>query len=53
MTGTIKMKPLVIGKSKSSRCFSGIKELPVVYAHNASACMAASIFEDYLRNWDR
>jgi hypothetical protein len=53
MTGTIKMKPLVIGKSKSPRCLKGVKNLPLEYAHNASAWMTASIFEDYLCNWDR
>jgi hypothetical protein len=45
MTGTIKMKSLVIGKSKSLRCFKGVKNLPVEYAHNANAWMTASVFE--------
>jgi hypothetical protein len=44
------MKPLVIGKSKSPRSFKGVKNLPVEYAHNASAWMTASKFEDYLHN---
>jgi hypothetical protein len=53
MTGIIKIKPLVIGKSKSPRCFKGVKNLPLQYAHNANAWMTASIFEDYLYSWDR
>jgi hypothetical protein len=53
MTGTIKMKPLVTGKSKSPRCFKRVKNLPVEYAHSANAWMTASKFEDYLCNWDR
>jgi hypothetical protein len=50
MTGTIKMNPSVIGKSKSPTCFKGVKILPVEYARNTSAWMTASVFEDYLRN---
>jgi hypothetical protein len=52
MLGTIKMMPLVIGKSKP-RCFKGVKNLPVEYVHNANIWMTASVFEDYLCNWDR
>jgi hypothetical protein len=33
--------------------FQRSKNLHVEYAHNASAWMTSSIFEDYLRNWDR
>jgi hypothetical protein len=53
MAGTIKMKQLVIGKSKSPECFKGVKNFPVECTHNASAWMTASISEDYFRNWDR
>jgi hypothetical protein len=53
MTETLKMKPPVIGKSKSPRCFKGVKNLPVEYVQNASAWMTASIFEDSLHKWDR
>ena len=52
MTGTIKLKPLVIGKSKSPRCFKGVKHLPVDYVSNANAWMTSSLFEDYLKQWD-
>jgi hypothetical protein len=51
--GTINMKPLVVGKSKSPRCLKGVKNLPVEYVHNANAWMTASMFKDCLRNWDR
>jgi hypothetical protein len=51
MTGRIKMKLLVTGKSKSG-CSKGVNNLPVEYAHNVNAWMTASVFEDYLRNCD-
>jgi hypothetical protein len=53
MVGTIKTKQSVIGKSKSPRCFKGLKDLPVEYVHNANAWITASISEYYFRNWDR
>lgn len=52
MTGSDKRKPLVIGKSKNPRCFKGVKNLPVDYRNNMNAWMTASLFEDYLRQWD-
>ena len=52
MTGTIKLKPLVIGKSKSPRCFKVVKHLPVDYVSNSNAWMTSSLFEDYLKKWD-
>ncbi|KAL4120835.1 hypothetical protein QTP88_013453 [Uroleucon formosanum] len=52
MTGTVKKKPIVIGKSKEPRCFKGFKNLPVDYFSNANAWMTSFIFESYLRKWD-
>ena len=52
MAGTIKLKLLVIGKSKSLRCFKGVKHLPVDYVSNSNAWMTSSLFEDYLKKWD-
>jgi len=34
MSGTEKLKLFVIGKEKKSRCFKGIKSLPVDYRSN-------------------
>lgn len=47
MSGTDKRKLLVLGKSKSPRCFRGSPPLSVVYDGNANAWMTSEIF----RNW--
>jgi hypothetical protein len=52
MTGTVKKKLLVIGKSKNLRCFKNIKRLPVTYKANKSAWMTSTIFEEKIRKWD-
>lgn len=52
MTGSIKRKLLVIGKSKNPRCFKNIKRLPVNYRSNKSAWMTSQIFEEEIRKWD-
>ena len=52
MTGTEKRPLLTIGKSKSPRCFQGIKQLPTEYDANNSAWMTSQIFEAWLRKWD-
>ena len=39
MTGTDKLKPLVIGESKKPRCFKGVKSLEVDYEANTKAWM--------------
>lgn len=52
MTGSIKRKLLVIGKSKMPRCFKNIKNLPVDYDFNKKAWMTSTIFEKTLINWD-
>jgi hypothetical protein len=52
MTGSVKVKPLVIGKAANPRCFKNIKNKPVNYASNANAWMTSAIFEDFLRQWD-
>ena len=43
---------LVIGKSKTPRCFAGVKSLPLPYQGNSKAWMTADIFEDYLKKWN-
>lgn len=53
MTGSIKRKLLVIGKSKMPRCFKNVKNLPVDYDFNKKAWITSSIFEKTLKNWDK
>lgn len=52
MTGTDKKRLLIIGKSKSPRCFKNIHRLPVDYDFNKKAWMTSLIFEQFLRKWD-
>ena len=52
MTGTEKCPLLTIGKTKSPRCFQGVKQLPTDYDANNSAWMTSQIFEAWLRKWD-
>lgn len=53
MTGTIKQKLLVIGKSKNPRCFKNVKRLPVTYQSNNKAWMTSEIFTKFLQDWDK
>ncbi|CAG5040936.1 unnamed protein product [Parnassius apollo] len=52
MSGTEKLPILLIGKSKSPRCFKGVtnKTLPVNYQNNKKAWMTCTIFSDWLKN---
>ena len=54
MTGADKRKLLVIGKSKSVRCFKGndLSKLPVIYKSNSVAWMTGDIFRAWLQSWD-
>lgn len=51
MTGE-KKGLVAIGKSKRPRCFQGVKKLPLRYFSNKNAWMTASIFTDWLKEWD-
>ena len=53
-TGTEKIKPLIIGKSKTPRPFKSIKvtSLPVEYFNNKKAWMTSTIFESWLHRLD-
>ncbi|XP_064461915.1 tigger transposable element-derived protein 4-like [Ornithodoros turicata] len=53
MTGTDKLKLLVIGKSKSPRCFKNVRTLPATYAANSKAWMTQALFEQWLCDMDR
>ncbi|XP_053403566.1 tigger transposable element-derived protein 6-like [Mercenaria mercenaria] len=54
MTGE-KVKPLVIGKSRSPRCFGrmDVKTLPVDYYFNKKAWMNSYIYEEFLKSLNR
>ena len=45
-----KLPLLVIGKSKSPRCFKGVRSLPLEYTANRTTWMTGDIFQDYLTN---
>ena len=53
MSGTEKLKLLVIGKSGKPRCFKNVKSLPVHYRHNKKAWMTKDIFCDWLKDLDK
>ncbi|CAG9563419.1 unnamed protein product [Danaus chrysippus] len=53
MTGSEKLKPLVIGKAKKPRCFSGFKTIPLDYDANKKAWMTAEIFKGWLIKVDK
>lgn len=48
-SGSHKLKPLCIGKSRSPRCFKHVnmKSLPVSYAHTKNAWMTAEVFSKW------
>lgn len=48
MTGSEKLKLLVIGKSRNPRCFKGIKSLEVDYESNSKAWMTGDIYKKWL-----
>lgn len=51
-SGTIRLPLLVVGKSNNPHCFRGIDKnsLPVIYKHQKSAWMTASLFKDWYWN---
>ena len=55
MTGTEKLKPLVIGKSAKPRCFKhqDVSKFPVTWKNNKKAWMNTSMFEEWLRDLNR
>lgn len=53
MSGTEKLKLLIIGKSKNPRSFKDIKSLPVDYECNKKAWMTSDIYEKWLLKLDK
>ena len=54
MSGTEKLKPVVIGQSKNPRCLKDLNKanLPVVYRNNSRAWMTDDIFREWLTKID-
>lgn len=54
MSGSDKLKLLIIGKASKPRCFKGlrIESLPVKYYANKNAWMTSEIFRNWLTDWD-
>jgi DDE superfamily endonuclease/Tc5 transposase DNA-binding domain len=52
MSGTEKCELLVIGKSRSPRCFKNVRSLPVQYEANKNAWMTSVLFEKWLLKLD-
>ena len=53
MSGTEKLKLLVIGKAGKPRCFKNVNSLPVVYRHNKKAWMTGDIFSEWVKDLDK
>jgi len=53
MTGTEKLKPLVIGKSAKPRCFKNVVHFPVHYRANTRSWMTSKLFHDWLLELDK
>ena len=48
MSGTDKLTPMIIGKSKKPRCFINVKSLPVIYESSKKAWTTADIFSKWV-----
>jgi len=53
MSGTEKLRPLLIGKSKKPRCFKQVKLLPLDYYANKKSWMTSAIFNLWLMKLDK
>jgi hypothetical protein len=54
-TGTDKICPLVIGKAEKPRCFKNVNltNIGIVYRFNAKAWMTVSIFQEWIKIFDK
>lgn len=52
MSGTEKLTPLVIGKSKSPRCFKSVRHFPCDYHSQRRAWMTADALKKWLKKLD-
>jgi hypothetical protein len=50
--GTVRLPPLVIGKSENPHSFKNVRKLPTKYVANRKAWITHAIFTDYLRALD-
>ena len=53
--GSHKFKPLIIGKYERPRCFKNVRihSMPMMYCNNAKAWMITSLFQEWIREFDR
>jgi hypothetical protein len=53
--GSHKLNLLVIGKYANPRCFKNVKidNLPIMYRSNSKAWMLATLFQEWLQDFDR
>ncbi|GBN37625.1 Tigger transposable element-derived protein 6 [Araneus ventricosus] len=52
-SGKETLPPLMIGRSKTPRCFAKIKSFPMMYKSNQKAWMTREIFGDWLKGIDK
>ena len=48
-----KLNPIVIGKSKTPRCFRNKNQLPVIYRYNQNAWMTSEIWTNYVKQLNK
>ncbi len=53
MTGSEKLKLLVIGRAKPPHCFRGKESIPIIYRNNLSSWMTTEIFTEFLHNLNK
>ncbi len=53
MTGSEKLKLLVIGRAKQPHCFRGKELIPIIYRNNLSSWMTTEIFTEFLHNLNK
>ena len=52
MSGTHKLKPMIIGKATHPRCFRGIENIPLPYKANAKAWITGELWTGWVRALD-
>lgn len=52
-SGTEKLPPVMIGRTKKPRCFAKVKSFPMVYKANQKAWMTTEIFVEWLKEIDK
>lgn len=53
MDGSDRLRPLLIGKFASPRCLKNVHSLPVTYKSSKKAWMTSTLWEEWLRSFDK